>query len=129
MAYYKGTDGVIKSGTTAIAQIDSFEITQEIETAEATSIGDNSKKFVPTLKAFNGSLVVSADSDDAGQATLTNGAEVTLLAQLEGSATGRQQLSGNVIVNNISTNIEPSGIIKSTMSFIGNGDLTITDIS
>ena len=127
--YYKGNNGLIKSGSNTIGQIESVEVNEEIETVETTAIGDSSKKYTTTTKGFSGSLTVKQDSDDAGQASLEIGAEVVFNAKLEGDAAGRQEMTGNIIINNITSSVEANGILTTSFSFLGNGDLTKGDIA
>tara|TARA_Y100000310_G_scaffold7539_1_gene8241 strand:- start:3968 stop:4354 length:387 start_codon:yes stop_codon:yes gene_type:complete len=128
MAYYNGSGGLVKSGSSTVGQITSFDITQDTETVDVTSLGDASKGFATTIKSWGGSITVKGDTDDAGQATLINGSTIAITAQFEGGASGRQQLTGNVIINNISSSLEAQGVVETSFSFVGNGDLTIADI-
>ena len=103
MATYKGLSGVIKAitdnGTPAtVGEVKNFSLEASAEVIEDTALGDASKTFVAGLKTFTVSLECHYDSSDAAQADLIEGEKVDLELHPEGTAAGRQKLTGEGIV-------------------------------
>ena len=99
MATHAGSEGTVKVGSNAIAEIRSFSIEETADTIEDTSMGDSARTYKPSLTSFSGSIDVFWDeSDTTGQGALTIGAEVTLNLYPEGDTTGDTYLGGSAIV-------------------------------
>ena len=74
MATTKGSEGTVKSGANAIAEIRSYTITETADTLEDTTMGDTSRTYLASLKTFTGSIDCFWDETDTnGQLTLDPG--------------------------------------------------------
>ena len=130
MATHAGSEGTVKVGSNAIAEIRSFSIEETAETLEDTSMGDTARTNKPSLTTYTGSLDVFYDeTDTTGQGALTIGAEVTLNLYPEGDTTGDVELTGSAIVTSRSINSSFDGLVEMSISVQGNGALTTTTVS
>jgi len=130
MATHAGSEGTVKVGSNAIAEIRSFSIEETAETLEDTSMGDTARTYKPSLTTYTGSLDVFYDeTDTTGQGALTIGAEVTLNLYPEGDTTGDVELTGSAIVTSRSINSSFDGLVEMSISVQGNGALTTTTVS
>lgn len=129
MATHKGSEGTVKVGSNAVAEVRSFTIDEAADTLEDTSMGDTSRTYKPSLTSFSGSVDVFWDeTDTTGQGALTIGAEVTLNLYPEGDTTGDTYLTGSAIVTGVSVNSSFDGLVESSISFQGTGALTTTTV-
>jgi len=125
MATHAGSEGTVKVGANAIAEIRSFSIEETADTLEDTSMGDGARTYKPSLTSYSGSIDVLWDeTDSTGQGALTIGAEVTLNLYPEGSTTGDTFLSGAAIVTGRTINSSFDGLVEMSISVQGNGALT-----
>jgi|TARA_E500000318_G_scaffold5463_1_gene5578 hypothetical protein len=125
MATFKGSDGIVKAGGTAIAEIRSFSVEQTADTIEDTKMGDSARTYKPSLTSFTASIDAIFDDTDSVQESLTIGAELAFLFQPEGSTTGDYQLSGSGIVTGISQSQSFDGLVERSFTVQGNGALTV----
>ncbi len=129
MATHAGSEGTVKVGSDAIAEIRSFSIEETADTIEDTSMGDSARTYKPSLTSFSGSIDVFWDeTDTAGQGGLTIGAEVTLNLYPEGDTAGDTYLSGSAIVTGRSVSSSFDGLVEMSISVQGNGALTQTTV-
>lgn len=129
MATHAGSEGTVKVGSDAIAEIRSFSIEETADTLEDTSMGDAARTYKPSLTSFSGSIDVFWDeTDTAGQGALTVGAEVTLNLYPEGDTAGDTYLSGAAIVTGRSVSSSFDGLVEMSISVQGNGALTQTTV-
>ncbi len=130
MATHTGSEGTVKVGTDAIAEIRSFSIEESADTLEDTSMGDTARTYKPSLTTYTGSIDVLWDeSDTTGQGALTIGAEVTLNLYPEGDTSGDTYLSGSAIVTGRSVNSSFDGLVEMSISVQGNGALTTSTVA
>jgi len=130
MATHTGSEGTVKVGTDAIAEIRSFSIEESADTLEDTSMGDTARTYKSSLTTYTGSIDVLWDeSDTAGQGALTIGAEVTLNLYPEGDTSGDTYLSGSAIVTGRSVNSSFDGLVEMSISVKGNGALTTSTVA
>lgn len=129
MATHAGSEGTVKVGSDAIAEIRSFSIEETADTIEDTSMGDGARTYKPSLTSFSGSIDVFWDeTDTTGQGGLTIGAEVTLNLYPEGDTTGDSFLSGSAIVTGRSVSSSFDGLVEMSISVQGNGALTTSTV-
>jgi len=129
MATHTGSEGTVKVGSNAIAEIRSFSIEESADTLEDTTMGDTARTYKPSLTTFTGSVDVLWDeTDTTGQGALTIGAEVTLNLYPEGDATGDTYLTGSAIVTGRTVNSSFDGLVEMSISVQGNGALTQTTV-
>lgn len=130
MATHAGSEGTVKVGANAIAEIRSFSIEQSADTLEDTTMGDSARTYKPSLTTFTGSVDVLWDeTDTTGQGALTIGAEVTLNLYPEGAVSGDTYLSGTAIVTGRTINSSYDGLVEMSISVQGSGALTITTVA
>lgn len=130
MATHTGSEGTVKVGANAIAEIRSYSIEQTADTVEDTSMGDSYRTHKTTLKSWSGTVDVFWDeTDTTGQAALTVGSEVTANFYPEGSTTGDAYLTGTAIVTGKTISASFDGMVESTISLQGTGALTTATAS
>jgi|DEB0MinimDraft_6_1074348.scaffolds.fasta_scaffold07626_3 predicted secreted protein len=130
MATHTGSEGTVKVGSNAIAEIRSFSIEESADTLEDTTMGDTARTYKPSLTTFTGSVDVLWDeTDTTGQGALTIGAEVTLNLYPEGDTSGDTYLTGSAIVTGRTVNSSFDGLVEMSISVQGNGALTQTTVT
>ena len=129
MATHKGSEGTVKVGSNAVAEIKSYSIEESADTLEDTSMGDSARTYKSSLTSFSGSLDVFWDeTDSSGQGALSIGSEVTLNVYPEGDASGDIYYTGSAIVTGVSRSASFDGLIEASISVQGNGALTTTTV-
>jgi len=129
MATHKGSEGTVKVGSNAVAEIRSYSIEESADTLEDTSMGDSARTYKPSLTNFSGSLEVFWDeTDTSGQGALSIGSEVTLNVYPEGDASGDTYYSGSAIVTGVSRTGSFDGLVEASISVQGNGALTASTV-
>lgn len=125
MSSHKGSEGIVKVGSNAVAEIRSYSIEESADTLEDTSMGDSARTYKASLTSFSGSLDVFWDeTDTSGQGALSIGAEVTLNVYPEGVASGDTYYTGSAIVTGVSRTASYDGLVEASISVQGNGALT-----
>ena len=129
MATHKGSEGTVKVGSNAVAEIRSYSIEESADTLEDTSMGDSARSYKPSLTSFSGSLDVFWDeTDTSGQGALSIGSEVTLNVYPEGETAGDTYYTGSAIVTGVSRSASFDGLVEASISVQGNGALTSTEV-
>ena len=129
MATHKGSEGTVKVGSNAVAEIRSYSIEESADTLEDTSMGDSARSYKPSLTSFSGSLDVFWDETDVdGQGALSIGSEVTLNVYPEGDTTGDTYYTGSAIVTGVSRSASFDGLVEASISVQGNGALTPDEV-
>ena len=130
MATHTGSEGTVKVGANAIAEIRSFSIEESADTLEDTTMGDGARTYKPSLTTYTGSVDVLWDeTDTTGQGALTIGAEVTLNLYPEGDTSGDTYYTGSAIVTGRTINSSFDGLVEMSISVQGNGALTPTTVT
>lgn len=130
MATHTGSEGTVKVGSDAIAEIRSFSIEESADTLEDTSMGDAARTYKPSLTNYTGSVDVLWDeTDSTGQGALTIGAEVTLNLYPEGDTSGDTYYTGSAIVTGRTINSSFDGLVEMSISVQGNGALSETTVA
>ena len=104
-ANHKGSEGTVHVGTTAIAELRSWELTHENEPIEDTVLADTN-----------------------GQEALDVGSSVTLKFYGEGTGTGATFYTGTGIVTGVTRRAAMQGMVEADFNFRGNGALTQTTV-
>jgi predicted secreted protein len=129
MATHTGSEGTVKVGANAIAEIRSFSIEETADTVEDTSMGDTYRTHKTTLKSFSGSVDVFWDETDTdGQTALSVGSEVTINFYPEGDGAGGTYYTGSAIVTSKSVTGSFDGMVESSINVQGTGALTTTTV-
>jgi predicted secreted protein len=125
MATHTGSEGTVKVGSNAVAEIRSYSVEQTGDTVEDTTMGDTWRTHKATLKSWTASVDVYWDeTDTTGQGALTVGAEVTLNLYPEGASTGDNYFSGTGIVTSKTVTASFDGMVESTIAVQGTGQLS-----
>jgi hypothetical protein len=130
MATHTGSEGTVKVGVNAIAEIRSFSIEESADTLEDTTMGDTR---APTSRRSPRSQapidVLWDETDTTGQGALTIGAAVTLNLYPEGDASSDTYYTGAAIVTGRTINSSFDGLVEMSISVQGNGALTQTTVA
>ena len=132
MATHTGSEGTVRVGANAIAEIRSYSVEETSDTAEDTSMGDSYRTFKTTLKGWTGSVDVFWDETDTnGQVALAPGAEVTVNFFPEGATAGQSEryYSGSAIVTGKTVTGSFDGMVESTITLQGNGSLSFLTLA
>ena len=129
MAVHKGSEGTVKVGANAIAEIRSYSIEETSDTLETTTMGDSARTYTPNLTSWSGSVDVYWDeTDSTGQGALTVGAEITLNVYPEGDTSADTYYTGAAIVTSVTKNASFDGLVEASISVQGTGALTSTTV-
>lgn len=130
MAVHKGSEGTVKVGANAIAEIRSYSLEESADTLETTTMGDTARTYLPSLSTFSGSVDVYWDeTDTTGQGALTIGAEVTLNIYPEGDASSDVYYTGSAIVTGVTRSASFDGMVEASISVQGTGALTSSTVA
>ena len=129
MATHAGSEGTVKSGSNAIAEVRSFSLEETADTIEDTTMGDASRTYLTGLKTFSGSVDVFWDETDTdGQVSFTVGSSVTLAVYPEGDTAGDTYYSGTAIVTGRTITSSFDGMVEASFTLQGSGALTATTV-
>jgi hypothetical protein len=129
MATHTGSEGTVKVGANAIAEIRSFSLEESADTLEDTTMGDTARTYKSSLTTFTGSVDVFWDeTDTTGQGALTIGASVTLNVYPEGDASGDTYYTGTAIVTGVTRSSSFDGLVEASITVQGSGALTATTV-
>lgn len=129
MATHTGSEGTVKVGANAIAEIRSFSIEESADTLEDTTMGDTARTYKSSLTTYTGTVDVLWDeTDTTGQGALTIGASVTLNLYPEGDTSGDTYYTGTAIVTGRTINSSFDGLVEMSISVQGSGALTQTTV-
>lgn len=130
MATHTGSEGTVKVGSNAIAEIRSFSIEESADTLEDTTMGDTARTYKSSLTTYTGTVDVLWDeTDTTGQGALTIGAEVTLNLYPEGDTSGDTYYTGTAIVTGRTINSSYDGLVEMSISVQGSGALTESTVA
>jgi hypothetical protein len=129
MATHAGSEGTVKVGSDAIAEIRSFSLEETADTLEDTTMGDTARTYKSSLTTFTGSVDVFWDeTDTAGQGALTIGASVTLNVYPEGDTAGDTYYTGSAIVTGVTRSSSFDGLVEASITVQGSGALTASTV-
>ena len=129
MATHAGSEGTVKSGANAIAEVRSFSLEESADTIEDTTMGDSSRTYLTGLKTFSGSVDVFWDETDTnGQVSFSVGSSVTLAVYPEGDTAGDTYYSGTAIVTGRTITSSFDGMVEASFTLQGSGALTATTV-
>lgn len=130
MATHHGKNGVVKVGSNAVAEVDSWELTISVSKASDTAMGDDWETHLTGTKAWKGSLSCHWDETDTnGQEALVVGASVTLNLYPEGTASGATYFTGVATIDDVNVSVSKGGIVSRRFTFEGNGAVTQTTVA
>jgi hypothetical protein len=129
MAISTAANGVIKSGSTAVAEITGYSVEHMTDTVESTVIGDTARTYEATLKSFTMSIDAFWDPADSGQDTLTVGSSISFSIYPEGETSGDTYYTGSGIITGRTISTSNGEMISASFSVQGDGDLTEATVS
>ena len=130
MANHKGSEGSVKVGADAIAELKEWSFTETADVIEDTVMGDAARTFQASLTGATGSCSAFWDeTDTAGQGAMTVGASITLNMYPEGSTTGDVYYTGTVIITSIDRNAAFDGYVEVSFAWTANGAITSATVS
>jgi predicted secreted protein len=129
MSVTKGSSGLIKVGSSTVAEVKSYSIDETADTIESTSMGDSAKTFESSLTSFSGSVECHYDdADTTGQVAMSIGSTITLNLYPEGDTAGDTYYSGSAVITGKTVSGSHDGLVEASISFQGSGALTITTV-
>jgi len=135
MATYRGTDGILKLGGTAIGTIKSWTFETKRNRINTTSKGDDFATNTKGLASWSGSAELHLDFSDAVQdATRTaalSGADVALIFLPGGNTSGTSTFTGTAGITGATVNSpDPSSTdpVSYSVTFEGTGALAEANI-
>ena len=125
MATVSGNNGEVKIGTSAVAEVKSFDITETDNIIEDTATGDSAKTFVSGLNEASGTITCHFDkSDSSGQEAMTVGASVTLNLYPEGDSTGNREITMTALITSVGVSETINDIVERSFGFTVTGAVT-----
>ena len=129
MARYKGKDGAIRSGTTEIGEVESYDIETTVNELDANVMGSDWTGVCDGQLSASGSIAVLRDPADPGQILLRVGSIVDLNLFPEGNTTGLTEISGQFLITNRGLSVSVGDLVKTSYSFRNEGEVTEESIT
>ena len=125
MATHTGVSGLVKVGTSTVAEVRSFTLDTTAELLEDTALTDTSKTFQVGKKGATASIECFWDETDSnGQIAIAEGSQVTMALYPEGADSGDYYFGGTCLITSNSTSTPTDGMIEATFSATLTGALT-----
>lgn len=122
MTIHTGKNGKFKFGSNFLAELISFEITEEADTEDMTVAGDAWDDHEVTRKRWSGTVTVRYSKDDSGQSPRA-GDTVAIEGYTNGDGSGKEYWSGNVTITSMGIAHEYSSSVNRTYQVQGKGAL------
>ena len=124
MTCYRGNDGVLKVGATAVGEVVEWNAEESTSLHDCTSMGDDWERHTPGIKKWTASVTLRWDKDDAGQNALEVGGSVSVKLYPAGDGAGGEVMEGTATVETISVSVSKDDLVERSVSLTGNGALT-----
>ena len=124
MATHKGSEGTIKVGSNAVAELLSYSITENVDLIETTNITDAARLYTTGKTSWGGEIATNWDEGDTAQSALTIGASVTLNVYPEGATSSDTYYTGSAIVTGLDKSGDGEGLVTNNISVAGSGALS-----
>ena len=124
MATHKGSEGTIKVGSNAVAELLSYSITENVDLIETTNITDAARLYSTGKTSWGGEISTNWDEGDTAQSALTIGASVTLNIYPEGATSSDTYYTGTAIVTGLDKSADGEGLVTNNISVTGSGALS-----
>ena len=129
MATHTGSQGTVKVGSNAVAEVRNWSLDQSQDTVETTKLGDTVKTFSATQSTSSGTMDCFWDETDTnGQVALSIGATATLNLYPEGATSGDTYYSGSALITSVGVSQTHDGIVERELGFQITGALTIATV-
>lgn len=131
MGTFRGQEGLVKIGTSAIGEMKSFEVNTVIDAIDVTPKGTPWRKKKPGLKGWSGRATVQYDPADAGQVDVwtkildadEEALTPTMIFYPGGAEGGGVRNGPAVITGHNVTSPEDSSVVTLEITFDGAGPL------
>ena len=125
MANHTSASGIVKVGSTAIAELRTMSFSGNAEIIDATLLTSTSKVNKSGTKSYTGSCECFWDeTDSSGQGALLEGASVTMTWLFEGDTSGDTTYACAAIVDSIEVSAGVDGMVEASFNWTSTGDLT-----
>ena len=125
MATHAGSEGTVKVGANAIAEIRSFSVEETGDVIDDSTMGDTARTYLAGLKTYTASIDCLWDeTNTTGQGAMTVGSTVTLNLYPEGATTGDIYYTGSAIVTGRTITASYDGLVEMSITCQGSGALT-----
>lgn len=120
MATFHGKDGAVKIGAAAVASVQSWTYSEDVELVDKSSMGDSAKTYLSGMTDGGGSVECLFDPDDAtGQGAFVVDQSITLNVFPEGDSASNVKFSGDVRISSVEYSGNKDGIATTTFTFKG----------
>ena len=124
MAVHKGSEGTIKVGTNAVAELVSYTVNENIDLIETTNITDSARTYSTGKTSWSGEVATNWDESETNrQGALTIGGSVALTFYPEGDDSGDTYYSGTALVTSLDKSADGEGLVTNTIGVTGTGAL------
>ena len=129
-ANHKGSEGVVHIGTSAIAELRSWELSVEGATIDDTTLSDTYETHQNGLSSWGGSASAFWDETDTnGQEAIDIGTKVTLKMYPEGSSSSDTYYVGTASPTRITRRVAGlNAMVEVDFEFKGDGTLSQTTV-
>jgi len=125
MATVSGNNGEVKIGSSAVAEVKSFDLTETNNVIEDTAMTDTSKTFVAGTSEASGTVTCHFDrTDSSGQEAMTVGASVTMNLYPEGDTTGNREITFSALITSVGVSETINDIVERSFGFTVTGAVT-----
>lgn len=130
MAIFRGRDGVVEVGTTAVLKLQSWTFQASANIIDTDAMGDTWRGALADVNSATGEIVFYDDDTASanGQTALTLGAAVTLRLYGRGNAANRAYRTGPAIISSISHPVQKGEVVTVTASWVSNGAWTTATV-
>jgi len=126
MAIHKGSEGVVKVGTSTIAEVLEWSLNQSADVIETTNLAAAARTYVAGKPGASGSISCHWDeTDTAGQGAMTPASTVVLNLFPEGDVSGDTTASCSAVITSIDyASGGGDGIVSASFNFTVSGAVT-----
>jgi hypothetical protein len=124
MATHKGSEGTIKVGSNAVAELLSYSLTENVDLIETTNITDAARLYTTGKTSWGGEISTNWVEGDTAQSAMTIGASVTLNVFPEGDTGGDTYYTGTAIITGLDKSADGEGLVTNSISVTGSGALS-----
>ena len=128
MSRHSGNNGIARLGAAVVAHLTGWDIEETAGVIDITAIGDGSRRLVPDISEWKGSIKMNLDHGADGQ-TLRAGDAVAFEGYSEGDDSGKTYYSGNIVITSMGVDSPFKGGVTRTYSFEGDGDLSVAVVA
>lgn len=127
MAASTGKGGKVVIGASGVlAEVVSWQLNEKGDQVDVTPMSSSAgpRTFLPTLKEWDGQVVMNYDPTDTDQELIVANYETTIKLYPQGETVDLKYWSGSIIVSSAQRQAAVDGKIQLTMAFKGTGALT-----